>query len=265
MESLHEAARNSLCRICTSIFPRDRPATKLKSRKFLVSDYKIDIEKLYRLEVKESDPPFLCQGCLAYMNCDLKKGHRCMKFVKRLWQRECGDQCDTCEVLEQNRRRKGPKKAFQTNCSFKAVHYAPLQWTYDGVCGVCCKLVAIDATSLPCTHVHCTECLFHAGNSIKCSKCSQVFDRSEASVIPQSVMGDLLCKCVLCESVLHRHEMHHHVCDLKNKHLSWTVENLLQRAGSGDLSSAQQVTSVIVPQLEHDGQLIVKATNGKVL
>ena len=116
MEKTHKEALESLCRICASAFPRDRPSNHKKAAKYLCGDFKDDIENFFHIPILlENDPKHICLNCLSYMRDMKKNGYIGKKFVKRLWQQECGYQCDTCTIFTAKRSGRPPKSTFKTS------------------------------------------------------------------------------------------------------------------------------------------------------
>ena len=272
MEStVHQLALETLCRLCATPFKRDRPSTKRESVKYLCLEerYKCDIEKYFNVTIKSSDPKYVCQACLAYMRCNLKKGQHCKKFIKRLWQDTCSPACDTCEIyLMKTKPGKPSQKLFQTNYITPTdphVNYLQaIKDDYGLSCGICCSFIGKHASQLPCGHVECPGCSFTCSDEVKCSKCCKVC--TSITAMPDPVYLNLPCMCRMCRASGSRDMFENHRCDVtKPNCLNMTISELLSASTSHGFEAASQVASTWISKLADHGKLVIPSSNGKVI
>ena len=77
--------------------------------------YKNELQLYFYVDIKHTGPKYVCVSCLAYFRSALKKGQPSMRFIKFMWQEECSDKRDTCNIFHMQR--KGGKPCIQTSIS----------------------------------------------------------------------------------------------------------------------------------------------------
>ena len=265
----HRVDQDDLCRICTNIFTKAHDVQRFKC-----SDFKDEIEEYFILSILPTDPLYFCNACHTYLTCCLMRDKRvCSKFVKRLWQVECGDHCDTCNIHAAKMKGGRPGKHIFVTHRFKnkpRCMILPTEQQYSLQCGVCCSVIHGDSCLLPCGHIECVDCEFKIykctsrNNSTKCSKCLQVSEthsHRSISLIAQTIQ----CKCKTCGVVGPFNQMKDHKCGEQQPVMSLTVEQLLSGSVEGSNHAAQLISQKWLPKLAENGTFTATQENGKVL
>ena len=256
----HSTALNNLCRVCSQIIGR-------KIQKYECEQYRADLKEHLDIEVKQHDPKYFCKTCYIHIFVTIKKQHnKNTKFLKRLWQIDCNEQCDTCYIYSKNQNGgRTFKGGFHTQSSRSIGSILPDCDNYNMSCGVCVNVVD-DGIILSCGHIECSGCVFldKQNIQIKCSKCLCLTNTENVKPFPTQFVSNLPSICNACKMKGPFDSIKQHDCgkDKSFKHL--TVSRLLSMDEECQ-EGAKEVATAWLPRLSAgDGKFVAKSPAGHV-